>query len=104
VSFSQEVAPGDEQSVAEYFAHVYADFPDILTTLDMAAMTGLHPKSFHRIIKAGHIKFLAKSPKYIVPKVYFLDFVASDRFIEAWSCTEEFTKILGGFKEWKATR
>ena len=101
VSFSQEVAPGDEQEVADYFAHVYADYPDVLTTTDLAAMTGLHMKSFQRIIGAGHIQILTVGRRLYIPKIYFLEFIASRRFIDAWSNSEGFIKVLEGFKEWK---
>lgn len=100
-SFSQEVAPGYEYEVAEYFAHVYADYPDVLTTTDMAAMTGLHKKSFQRIIEARHIKFLTVGRRYYIPKIYFWEFVASRHFIDTWSNSEGFIKVLECFKAWE---
>ena len=103
-SFSQAVDPGQEQEVAEYFAHIYTDDPDVLATEDMAAMTGLHKKSFQRIVSEGHIKFLESSARYIIPKVYFLEFISSRRFIDAWSNSEDFIKILEGFEAWKLSR
>jgi hypothetical protein len=30
------VAPGQKQEVAAYFADIYTDYPDVLTTDDMA--------------------------------------------------------------------
>jgi len=54
-----------------------------------------------RIIAAGHIKVLARSPKYIVPKAYFWKFIESRRFIDAWSNSENFIQILEGFEAWK---
>ena len=100
-SFSQAVDPGEEQEVAEYFAHVYADYPNVFTPDDMAAMTGLHKKSFQRIMNDGHMKFLEIGRRYIIPKTYFWEFIASRRFIDAWSNSEEFIKILEGFEEWQ---
>ena len=99
-SFSQVIEPGQEQEVVEYFAHTYAEYPDVLTTQDMVTMTGLHKKSFMRILKEGHIKVLANSPRYIVPKVYFWEFIASRRFIEAWSNSDDFIRNLEGFEKW----
>ena len=103
-SFSQAVASGEEQEVVEYFEYAYTDYPDILTTDDMAVMTGLHKKSFQRILGEGHIKVLSSNPKYIIPKVYFWEFIASKRFIDAWSNSEDFIKILEGFEAWKQSR
>jgi hypothetical protein len=54
-----------------------------------------------RILKDGHIKVLESSPRYIVPKIYFWEFVASRRFIDAWSNSDDFIRILEGFEEWK---
>jgi len=103
-SYSQIVARGQEREVAKYFTEVYVDYPDVLTTDNMAAMVGMHKKSFMRILKGGHIKVLASEPRYIVPKVYFWDFIASRRFIDAWSNSNEFIRILDGFEAWKKQR
>ena len=103
-SYSQVVARGQERELAKYFAEVYADYPDVLTTDDMAAMVGMHKKSFMRILKDGHIKVLASEPRYIVPKAYFWDFIASRRFIDAWSNSDEFIRILEGFETWREQR
>jgi len=100
-SFTQAIATGREKDVVKYFEHIYADYPDVITTDDMATMTGLHKKSFQRILGEGHIKVLATSPKYIIPKVYFWEFIASRRFIDAWSNSDEFIRILEGFEEWR---
>jgi hypothetical protein len=89
-SFSQAIAPGQEKEVVKYFTDAYADYPDVLTAHDMATMTGLHMKSFQRIIGAGHIKVLASSPRYIIPKAYFWEFIGSRRFIDTWSNSDDF--------------
>jgi hypothetical protein len=103
-SYSQAVASGEEQEVVKYFTHIYTNYPDIITTHDMETMTGLHKKSFMRIIAAGHIKFLERSPKYIIPKIYFWEFIGSRRFIDAWSNSEDFIKVLESFEVWKQNR
>ena len=100
-SYSQVVAYGEEREVVKYFADIYADYPDAITTDDMATMTGMHKKSFLRILKEGKIKFLESSSRYIVPKVYFWEFIASRRFIDAWSHTSDFIRILEGFETWR---
>jgi hypothetical protein len=100
-SYSQTVAYGQEREVVQYFTDIYVDYPDVLTTDDMAAMTGMHKKSFMRILKDGHIKALASEPRYFVPKVYFWEFIASRRFIDAWSNSNEFIRILECFETWQ---
>jgi hypothetical protein len=64
-------------------------------------MTGMDKKSITRIVGAGYIKVLAVQPKYLIPKVYFLEYLASPHFIEAWSNSEDFIKVLDGFAKWQ---
>ena len=54
-----------------------------------------------RILKEGHIKVIAREPRYIVPKFYFWEFIASRRFIDAWSNSDDFVRILEGFEAWQ---
>ena len=103
-SFSALVTPGQENEIAEYFAYIYADFPDVLTVTDIMEMTGLVKNTVLRMLRAGYIKSIANDPKYLVPKPYLLEFVTTLRFIEAKSSSEEFKRILGGYEIWKAAK
>jgi len=103
-SFSQLVAPGQESEVAQYFEYIYADCDEILTTYDLAEMTGLNQSTVTKLLKAGKIKSLEGRPKYLVPKQYLLEFVITQRFIDAKTKSETFMKILGGFEIWKTAR
>ena len=100
-SFSEMVAPGQEWKIAEYFKFIYADCKDILTTNDIAEMTGLDRGTIMKLAKNGKIKSIANCPKYLIPKKYLLEFVVTRRYIEAKSNSELFKKILGGFEIWK---
>ena len=99
-SFSELVIRGNEKEVAEYFRFIYADSKDVLTTNDIADMTGLNRGTILKLAQSGHIRALETSPKYIIPKKYLLEFVVTKRFLEAKSNSELFKKILGGFEIW----
>jgi len=103
-SFSQMVKQGQERKVAEYFKLIYADCADVLTTNDIADMTGLNRGTIMKLAKDGYIKSIADRPKYLIPKRYLLEFVVTRRFLEAKSNSELFTKVLGGFEIWKKTK
>ena len=103
-SFSQMVVQGQEWEIAEYFNYIYADCADILTTNDIAEMTGLYRGTILDLAKAGHIKSIASCPKYLIPKQYLLEFVVTRRFVEAKTNSELFKKILGGFEIWKKAK
>ena len=100
-SFSELVIQGYENEVAEYFKHIYADCQEILTTNDIADMTGLYRGTIMKLAKKGLIRSIADKPKYLIPKQYLLEFVVTRRFLEAKTHSELFKKILGGFEIWK---
>ena len=100
-SFSQYITAGQELDIFEYFTHIYSDFSDILTTLDIVEMTGLDKSTVLKLLKAKKIKSIADKPKYLIPKQYLLEFVVTRRFLEAKTHSELFKKILGGFEIWK---
>ena len=102
--FADLVAKGKEKEVAAYFNYIYADCKDVLTTNDIADMTGLNRGTILKLAQSGHIKALETSPKYIIPKQYLLEFVVTKRFLEAKTNSELFKKILGGFEIWKTTK
>ncbi|MCL2775328.1 MAG: helix-turn-helix domain-containing protein [Oscillospiraceae bacterium] len=103
-SFSQYITSGYENTVMEYFKHIYADYNDVLTTAEVIEMTGLNKSTVLKLLKKGQIKSLANRPTYRIPKEYLLEFVVTRRFIEAKTDSELFKKILGGFEIWIATK
>ena len=103
-SFSQIVTQGQEHEVAEYFEYIYADYDEILTTVDIVEMTGLNKSTILSLLKGSHIKSITDRPKYLVPKQYLLEFVVTRRFIESKSDSELFKKILGGYEIWKTAK
>ena len=103
-TFSELVVEGHENEVAEYFCFIYDDCKDILTTNDIAEMTGLNRGTIMKLAQNGCIKSIADKPKYLIPKQYLLEFVVTRRFLEAKTHSELFKKILGGFEIWKTAK
>ena len=104
ISYASFIGQGEKKLISEYFSFIYADYPDVLTTTDIVEMTGLSKRTILQLLKDGAIKSLIAEGKYIVPKPYFLDYVKSQRFIEAKSNSQSFIKILGGFEIWKTAK
>ena len=103
-SYAMFIAEGGEQEIAEYYAHIYSGYPDVLTAADIVEMTGLNKSTVLRLLQAGKIKSLTNKPRYFIPKAYLLEFISSQFFIEEKSNSELFKKVLGGFEIWKAAR
>ncbi len=76
------------------------EYDDILSVFDIAKITGIHKNSLQKLLNAGHIKSLRNSPRYIIPKQYFLEFVGTARFREIRTSSEPFIKLLEGFEVW----
>jgi hypothetical protein len=99
-SFSKFVTPGQESEVSDFFNYIYADCGEVLTSDDIAEMTGLPKNVILKFLKSGLIKSIMSYPRYLVPKPYLLEFVVTPRFIEYRTNTELFKKIVGGFEIW----
>ena len=101
ICFSQLVEPGQESEIVEYFNFIYDDCGDVLTTVEIAEMTGLDKSTVAKLLKTGVIKYFQKDPKYLVLKKHLMQFVVTRRFIEYRTNSEHFKKIVGGFEIWK---
>lgn len=100
-----EILTGDnEEEVAEYFAYVFTDYPDVLTVEDVMEMTGFCKATILRFLKASCLKAIEKRPKYLIVKTHLLEFFGTPRFIKCKSNSEVFVKIIGGFEIWKAAK
>ena len=99
--FAQMIESGHKTNIAKYFNHIYADYADVLTAADVVEMTGLEKSTILKLLKSGVIKSIATNPKYLIPKSYLLEFVATPRFIEYRTNAEQFLKVLEGFEVWK---
>ena len=77
--FYRIVEQGEERLVAEYFAYIYSDCEDLLTTAHIADMTGLNKSTVLKLAKSGVLRSIASTPMYLIPKSYLLEFVTTNR-------------------------
>ena len=66
----------------EYYKKLFRHFPDGLTTIQIAQMTGFHRNSVNKWIKKGHLKAYRGNIN-LIPKTYVLDFLCSDYYVKA---------------------
>ena len=103
-SYASMMQNGDERLLTEYFAYIYADFPDVVTTAEVCEMTGLSKKTILTFIKTGGLSSMLIGGKHHIPKATLLDYMCGKSFLETQSNSEQFTKILGGFELWKTAK
>ena len=104
VSFSSVIKQGEEREVRNYFAYIYADFPDVLGKSDVVEMTGLCEKTILSLLKSGSLQSIVRSRQYLIPKEYLLDFVTTPSYLDCKSNSVNFKKIIGGFELWKTAK
>ena len=66
--------------IRRYFEEQLAGSPDVLTAAQIARLTGYSAKTVSRWCSAGRLKSILRQPKFMVPKVWLLDFLASDDY------------------------
>jgi hypothetical protein len=102
--FNQMVVSDCKSDIIEYFNYIYTECDDLLTVVDVVEMIGFGKSTVLKLLKTGAIKSVMTYPKYIIPKQYLLEFVATPRFVEYKVSSEHFMKILDGFEIWKNTK
>ena len=103
-SFAEFIADASEQDLTDYFAFIYADYPEMLTINEVAEMTGLTVKPLLRLINSGQLKAILYGSKYLIPKEYLLAFVSSKDYYESRCTSPHFYKVLGAFEIWLKRR
>lgn len=66
--------------IRRYFEEQLAGSPDVLTAAQIARLTGYSAKTVSRWCSAGRLKSILRQPKYMVPKVWLLEFLVSDDY------------------------
>lgn len=59
----------------ETYKLVFTNYPDIVSISQMSEMLGICTKTAYRLIKEDKIKHLSVGHKYLIPKVYILNYL-----------------------------
>lgn len=58
---------------------MFDSFNDVLTVDDLCKALSLGKNSVYSLLKSGAIKSIRIGNKYLVPKLYLIDFISSNR-------------------------
>ena len=100
-SFSRLVTLGHEHEVTEFFRYICSDYPDVLTTADIAGLIGLTKSTVLKMITAGNLKSISSETKHFIPKVYLFEFVSTHRFLALSSDSETYKALIEKFEAWR---
>ena len=78
----------------EWYEHQLADYPYVLTVEQVCEVTGYKRHTILKWCSKGQLKTILQTPKYMIPKVWLLEFVTSDFFNEiSRKCGKHYTAI-----------
>jgi len=97
VDFLSEVP---QVSFLNYLQHTYHLYPDVMTPLDVAEITGLVENTIQHYSRDGLIRSFNINRKHMMPKPYVYEFLMSSKFIERLSPVEYIIKIAHELETW----
>jgi len=56
---------------------MFDKYPDVVNTSQLQIMLGLSKNSIMELLNSNQIKYFRKGKKYLIPKVYVIDYVIS---------------------------
>ncbi len=65
----------------QFYEKELASWPDVMTIKQVSAFTGYGKTSVERWCTKGHLQHFCIKQKYLVPKIYLLDFLVSWNYI-----------------------
>lgn len=68
------------EEVRTWYEQCLDSYPDLLTTDEIAVFTGYDRKTIMRWLLEGRINYISKSPRYMIPKLFLIDFLVSDDY------------------------
>ena len=94
---------GEERLLAkEWYEQQLANYPDVLTVAQVCEVTGYQRHTILKWCSKGLLKTILQTPKYMIPKVWLLEFVTSDFFNEiSRKCGKHYAAIkeIGGSRK-----
>jgi len=91
----------ESELIKAYFEVAFADCSDVITPGEAADLLGFHINTIRNKIRKGHLQTLNSNNVYIIPKVYFIDYLGTTDFISTIGYSETFKRHLDGFRGWK---
>ena len=69
-------------ALRRYYETALTDQPTLLNVHDICRITGYRRTAVRNWMLRGELRFLAKEPRYLVPKPWLIDYLCSDQYNE----------------------
>ena len=100
-SFGGHVQPDEIILIRQYFEQANPQCPDLLSSYQAAAITGLEVNTIRKKIRLGELRAIINNRTFYIPRDYLFEFLGSPSFLRAVSYTESFKGNLDSFIAWK---
>ena len=81
-TFTDRIKTIPAETQIEFLEQKYYDYPDAMTTTEMANIATLEPTTIMKYVKSGKITALRTCSMQLIPKLYAFQFMVSQLFIE----------------------
>ena len=88
------------KKLTSYFRSIFKECPDMITTRNIAEMTGLPAGTISKFIRIGVLIAVPGYMPYIITKSSFFEFLTTPEFLQYKSPSKDFQKIIAGFEIW----
>ena len=91
--------PKEKELFRQYYEEMLSEVSDVVSVTDVMAITGYSRGAILRWIHGGKLRTLRLLQKYMVPKVYLLDWLCSDKYNKMQKKSQEHINALWDIQE-----
>jgi hypothetical protein len=100
-NFMRYVNPDEIMLVRQFFEQTNPECPDLLSSFQVAEITGLSTNTIRTKIRLGDLQAIVNNRIIYIPRVCFYDFLLTPGFLRATSHADAFLQNLASFEAWR---
>ena len=100
----EALPPESLKDMNKYYYENLADYPDVMTTVQLHEFTGYAKATIHKWCSKGQLKSFKKGSAYFIPKVFVVEFFCSIHFRAINQKSDLHIQLLMDFLNWQASK
>lgn len=84
----------------DYYTEVLKEYKDVLSVQEVSDLTGYCSHTITTWCSKGYIKFISKSHKYHIPKIFLIDFLCSTTSMRIIKRSSWHNSVMGKYSRW----
>lgn len=95
---TRELPPDVMEKMKLYYKKLLKDYKDVLSVLEIVAITGYAKTTVNNWCKSGQLKSIYKGNKHYIPKVFLIDYLCSLQFRSITRKSRTHIQMLNDFQ------